>query len=306
MDLEEELITRVVWYYYMENRTQQNIAEILGISRMRVVRLLEKGQETGVIQFRVRADNAGKLQVEKRLMERYGLKDALVVPTPASAGLGETNDAIAAAAAAYLNMRITGNAFINIGYGDTAGKTLNNLAKMAETPVSFISLTGGVSIYLPNTRSSVFNARLFLIPAPLVVSSREMVDAIREERPVREIFGMSSRASFTLVGIGGMNPGATILQSGFLSQSDFLSLQMQGAVGDILCHFINREGKVIPNALEERVVSTPLEALRDFPRVIGVAAGAEKREAIRGALALGYITILITNEDTARWLLEQT
>jgi DNA-binding transcriptional regulator LsrR (DeoR family) len=304
MDFEEELMIKAAWYYFLEDKTQQNISDLLGISRMRVIRLLEKARQTGAVQFKIRKEYAQRMNIEKQLIETYRLKDAFVIPTRADAGIGETNDSVADAAAMYINTRIQPNAFINIGYGDTAGKILNNLAKIAETPISCISLTGGVSIYLPNTKSHVFNARLFLIPAPLVVSSKAMVAAIREENSVKEIFRMASLASFTIVGIGGINEEATVLKSGVLSANDFLYLKMQGSVGDILCHFIDKEGRLIITALEDRLVSASLDTLKSLPNVIGAAAGKEKREAIKGALALGCLDILITNEDTAKWLIE--
>jgi DNA-binding transcriptional regulator LsrR (DeoR family) len=304
MDFEEELMIKASWYYYLENKTQQTIADLLGVSRMRVIRLLDKALQTGMVRFNIRAEHAGRMRVEKQLIESYSLKDAFVIPTPSNADIADINDAVADAAAMYINTRIKPDEFINIGYGDTAGKTLNNLAKTAEAPIPCISLTGGVSIYLPNARSNVFNARLFLIPAPLVVSSKDMVNAIKKENSVKEIFRMVSLASFTIVGIGGMNDEATILKSGVLSSSDFLYLKMRGAVGDILCHFIDRQGNVIVTPLEDRIVSTSLDALKSLPNVIAVAAGKDKREAIKGALNLGYMDILITDEDTARWLID--
>jgi DNA-binding transcriptional regulator LsrR (DeoR family) len=304
MDFEEELMIKAAWHYFLEDKTQQNISDLLGISRMRVIRLLEKARQTGVVQFKIRKDHAQRMNIEKQLIEIYGLQDAFVIPTQADAGIGEINDSVADAAAMYINTRIQPNAFINIGYGDTTGKILNNLAKIAETTISCISLTGGVSLYLPNARSHVFNARLFLIPAPLVVSSKEMVAAIREEDSVKEIFRMSSLASFTILGIGGMNDEATVLKTGVLSANDFLYLKMRGAVGDLLCHFIDKEGRVIVTPLEDRLVSASLETLKSLPKVIGAAAGRNKREAIKGALSLGYLDILITNEDTATWLIE--
>jgi DNA-binding transcriptional regulator LsrR (DeoR family) len=149
----------------------------------------------------------------------------------------------------------------------------------------------------------VFNARLFLIPAPLIVSSPEMVGAIRAEPSVTEIFRMAQLAAFTIIGIGGMNEDATVLKAGVISKNDFLRLKMSGAVGDILCHFIDRDGKGIVTVLEDRLVSTPLDTLKSLSNVIAVAAGEEKKEAIRGSLALGYIDTLITNENTAQWLI---
>ena len=41
-DYEESLMAKTAWYYYSENMTQQNISEVLGISRMRVIKLLER------------------------------------------------------------------------------------------------------------------------------------------------------------------------------------------------------------------------------------------------------------------------
>jgi DNA-binding transcriptional regulator LsrR (DeoR family) len=303
MDFEEELMIKAAWYYYFEKKTQQTISDLLGISRMKVIRLPDKAQQTGVIQFAFREDSARKIKIEKELIDAYNLKDSFVIPTPRAATIAEINDAIAAAAM-YISARIQPHAFINIGYGDTMGKTLNTIAKIVETPISCISLTGGVSIYLPNTRSNVFNARLFLIPAPLVVSSKELVPVIKEEHSVKEIFQMVSLASFTIISVGGMNEEATILKTGVLSQSDFLYLKMQGAVGDILCHFIDKEGKVIVTSLEDRLISIPLEVLKSLSKVIGVAAGKEKREVIKGTLGLGFMDVLITNEDTAQWLID--
>ena len=313
MNFEEELMAKAAWHYFLEKKTQQQIALLLGVSRIRVIRLLEKAEQTGMIQFAMREDNARRMKLEKRLIESYGLKDSFIIPAPSDMDTGEINDAIAEAAAMYISSRIrpgsragtnVSNEFINFGYGDTTGKILNNLAKKTESLISCISLTGGVSIYLPNARFNVFNARLFLIPAPMIVSSKEMLDAITAEPSVQEIVRMISLASFTIVGIGGMNDEATILKSGLLSKNDFLYLKMQGAAGDILCHFFDKQGNALVTSLEDRLVSTPLETLKSLSNVTGVAAGENKREAVKGALALNLLDILITDEGTAQWLIE--
>jgi DNA-binding transcriptional regulator LsrR (DeoR family) len=304
MDFEEELMVKAAWLYYLEKRTQQQISGMLGISRMRVIRLLDKAKQTGIIKITMREDNIRRMKLERKIIEAYALKDSFIIPTSADMTIPEINNAIADAAAMYIESRIAPDSFLNIGYGDTMGKTLNNLAKNAKNPISCISLTGGVSIYLPNTQSNIFNARLFLIPAPLVVSSKEMVGAITAEHSVEEIIRMVPLASFTVIGIGGMNDEATIIKTGALSVNDFLYLKMQGAVGDILCHFFDKQGNVLATSLEERLVTTPINALKSLANVTAVAAGKDKREAIKGALAFGYINILITDEDTAQWLID--
>jgi len=304
MDFEEELMVKAAWLYFLEEKTQQQISGILNISRMRVIRLLDKAKQTGVIKITMREGNIRRMKLERQIIEAYALKDSFIIPASGDMAISEINNAIADAAAIYIESRIKPDSFLNIGYGDTMGKTLNNLAKNAKNPISCISLTGGVSIYLPNTQSSIFNARLFLIPAPLMVSSKEMVSAITAEHSVREIVRMAPLASFTIIGIGGMNDEATILKTGALSKNDFLYLKMQGAVGDILCHFFDKQGNILTTLLEERLVTTPLDVLKSLTNVTAVAAGNSKREAIKGALALRYIDILITDEDTAQWLVD--
>ncbi|MCL1965007.1 MAG: sugar-binding transcriptional regulator [Firmicutes bacterium] len=300
MDYEEMLMTKVAWYYYFEGMTQQNVAERMGISRIRVIKLLEKARQAGIIQFHLRRDSESRMQLERTLMEEYGLKDAFVIP--AATSKDQVNAGIAGAASMYISERLDENSCINIGYGDTPSRVLNNLATLVERPLSCVSLTGGVSYYLPDTRSHVFNAKLHLIPTPLLASSKEMAEAMRNETSVMEISRMGSFAQLSVVGIGAMHESATIFKSGILNRNDFVYLGMQGAVGDILSHFINKEGVLIESPLEERLISTPLSALKDLRNVIGVAAGESKVEAIRAALRGKYLDVLITDDSTAERL----
>lgn len=302
MNYEDTLIVKTAWYYYVENMTQQKISEKLGISRIRVIKLLEKARQDGVIQFKINQDNAQRMELEQKLAETWGLKDTFVVPTPPA--LEDVNETVAQAAAMYMSDRISENCFINMGYGDTPSRILNHLATISQFPISVVSLTGGVSYYLPNTQSHIFNAKLYLLPAPLLVSSKEMVAAMREEPSVSEIFRMVRLASMTLVGIGGIGDGATIIKNGILSKNDFLYLSMKGAVGDLLSHFVDKDGALVHTGIEERLISTSLETLKNLDNVIGVAAGLSKVSAIRAALKGKYLDVLITDEQTALHLIE--
>lgn len=301
MDYEEALMAKAAWYYYFQDMTQQQISDRLGISRIRVIRLLERARQTGMIQFSLRRGNEERLIVEKKLMETFGLEDVFVVPAPGDPA--QTNANIAEAASMYINERLHEGSVINIGYGDTPSRILNNLATTAEQTITCVSLTGGVSYYLPNARSNVFNARLHLIPAPLLASSKEMADAIRQETSVSEISRMISLAQLTVVGIGSMDGGATIFHSGILNSNDLLYLSMQGAKGDVLSHFVDENGTLIHSPIEDRLIATSMEVLSKLHNVIGVAAGPVKAEAIRAVLKGGILDTLITDADTAEAIL---
>ncbi|MBQ6502399.1 MAG: sugar-binding transcriptional regulator [Flexilinea sp.] len=300
---EEELMAKIAWYYYIDNLTQQQIADQLGIPRLRVIKLLEKARQFGIVQFKISESNA-HTEMENIIARHFGLKDVFIVP--AAAGLKNRNEALAQAAAIYISNRIPDNAYINIGYGDTTCRILNHLANNSSTRISVVSLTGGVNYYLPNTFSSVFNARLFLTPAPFVMSNKEMVEAICNEPAVREIAEMVPLSTMTIVGIGGIDDNATVVSSGIMSPKDLRYLAMQGAVGDVLCHFLDINGKPVESPIDDRLISTPLGVLAAQNNVIGVAGGENKVNAIIGALNGNFLDILITDRDTAELIIKRS
>ena len=62
---------------------------------------------------------------------------------------------------------------------------------------------------------------------------------------------------------------------------------------------IDKDGNVIQSSLERRLMSTPLEQLKEMNNSIGVAGGSTKSEAILAALKGNYLDVLITDEATA-------
>ncbi len=300
-DYEEILLVKAAWFYYIGGFTQQEIGEYLGIPRLRVNRLLDKARKNGIVRFSIRESDSNRMEVEQSLISRFHLKDAFVVPSPIDGK--NVNEGVAQAAAMYLRERIDQSSFINIGYGETTSQTLNYLSNISEFPVNVVSLTGGVNYYLPNARSSVFNAKLYLTPAPLLMKNAQMVEAMEKEPSVEQILNMVSLAQLTVVGIGAMDENATVLANGMFHSSDFLLLSMKGAVGDILCHFIDRDGNPVDSDIEGRLISTSLETLKSLENTIGVAAGVNKAVAILAALRGGYLDILITDDSTASEIL---
>ena len=234
------LATKAAWFYYMENYSQHQIAEAMGLSRAKVIRLLEDAKTDGIIQFNFRKDDSTRVSLEKNLIAAYGLNDAFVVPTPLNeATLTHT---ISRAAALYVSDHLRPGGYLNIGYGDTVSSMLGYLAKEHEDPINVVSMTGGVSYYLPSVSSTAYAMHLFLIPSPLIVSSSEVRDALLGEKSIQEIYAMTEHADMSVVGIGAAVEGATVLRNGIIRESELAILKMQGSVGDVLNHFYDSEG----------------------------------------------------------------
>jgi DNA-binding transcriptional regulator LsrR (DeoR family) len=80
-------------------------------------------------------------------------------------------------------------------------------------------------------------------------------------------------------------------------------LRQHGAVGDICLRFFDQAGQAVVTPLNERVIGMGLEQLKEIDRCVGIAGGRRKHHAIRGALAGGWINVLITDRFTAETLI---
>ncbi len=147
--------------------------------------------------------------------------------------------------------------------------------------------------------SSLFKGECYYIHAPAITTSEELCRSFRSDPTVKQALQMAKLANYSLVGIGEMSAETTLVSTGYISLADVEILHRKGAVGNIVGQFFDIEGNIIDCDLHKRIVAFPIEELRKMKNVIGVAGGKNKIEAILGALHGNFITVLITDEETA-------
>jgi DNA-binding transcriptional regulator LsrR (DeoR family) len=81
-------------------------------------------------------------------------------------------------------------------------------------------------------------------------------------------------------------------------------LQKAGAVGDILGHFLDRNGDVIDHPLNQRVIGLEFADLDHIDRVVLASGGLHKLEILRAVLQRRLIHVLIVDETTAQHLVK--
>lgn len=300
---DEEQLALVAWYYYQDGLTQGEIGDMLGISRIKVSRLLDRGRQTGIIQVTINSPYAGCFRQQRALIERFGLRDARVVP---ALGQGDAGTRVAQAAAQLLMQELEPGELLSIGWGETVSKTLQQMTPLlTQGQLELVSLTGGVATYLNGSGFGRLS-NIHLIPTPLRVSSSEFANVLRDEPFVRDIIDMALTSRVALVGVGSLSNEATLVRSDYCSRSELSLFRRQGAVGDILGFFYDAHGKVLPLDLHDHVVSVPLDRLASIDTVIGAAAGVKKADAILGAIRGGHINTLVTDQPTAEAILERS
>lgn len=302
---EEELLARIAWFYYHDNLTQNEIGEKLGLPRLKVSRLLEKGRQIGLIKVQINSRYKGCLELEEALKQRFHLQHIRVLPELQNY---EVNARLGVGASQMLIGLLKPKQVLSFGFGDTVMHTVKHCNDfIKQNQIKLITLTGGVGPYMQSIGQLDSSCSVSIIPAPLRASSPEAAQLFQKEGYVRDIMLAASMADVAVVGIGStvQKTRSTLLQTGYIiNEKQLDEFRQKGAVGDILGYFLQENGNIQPDMpIHEELISVSLDNLKRIPTIIGVAGGEDKVEAIIAALLGQHINSLVTEEKTARTIL---
>ncbi|WP_370546924.1 transcriptional regulator LsrR [Edwardsiella tarda] len=301
---EEEQVARIAWFYYHDGLTQSEISERLGLTRLKVSRLLEKGHQSGIIRVQINSRFAGCLEYEDALRQRFELQRVRVLPALPGA---ENSGRLGIGAAHMLMETLQPHQLLAVGFGEATMNTLKRLSGfISARQIRLVTLSGGVGPYMTGIGQLDAACSVSIIPAPLRASSAAIARTLQNENSVKDVMLTAQAADAAVVGIGAINQKeqATILRAGYITAGEQLLIGRQSAVGDILGYFFDIKGKIIQNMqIHDELVGLSLAALSTIPQVIGVAGGVHKAEAIMAAMTGGYINGLVTDQETAAHIL---
>lgn len=311
----KNLAVKVAVLYYERNMSQIDIAKHFGISQSTVSRLLKLAQDLGIVRIVVRKPIENYFYLEEKLKEIYGLRDALVTKG-VKREESQTIQNIAQAASFYLETEIKDNDVIGIAcWSEVLFNTINFMSPINYfTKCEVVQILGGIgdpsaeihAFQLTKRLSQVLNGKMFLLPAPALVSSPDSKNILLNDFAIKDTISKFNNLTLVITGIGSLQPSQLLQKSGNIFKEEELNLlKERGAVGEICLHFFDENGKPIKTELDERVIGISLEQLKKVSRVIGIAGGERKYKAILGALRGKLINILITDHLTAEFLIDQ-
>lgn len=298
---------RVAWMYYAEDMTQSAIAERLNISRVTVTRLLADAKAMHEVTVSLSRDIADLPRLEIGLEKRFGLREAMVAPL--STGEADPTMAIGAAVGSFISGFVRPDMRLGLGWGRTLHASLDFVERSRVGTV--VSLLGGISAvehYNPAefawAFSRMFKARCYLIAAPAVVDGAETRQALIDRCGIGESLERAETLDAVLISVGGVTPASVPDLPDQIPAGTRHDLAASGAVGNVLYNFFDAEGRLVDHPLNTRVMSVPVACLRKAPDRILASGGPDKIAALKGAMGLIAPTVLITDEASARALLQ--
>lgn len=303
----EHTKTRVAWLYYVEGMTQDEIVSLTGLNRSRVLRILAASRQDGTVQIRVTTSLTKCVELERALEERWRLSRAIVIPEPQDAT--QTSAILGAELGAYLSRTLAGHMTVGLGWGKTLTSALPSLVPRQAEGVRVLSLLGGLT-RVSTVNPSEFawrvadrlNAECHLMTAPVFAPDRPTQEALRNHPGIAEIYSRARALDMAIVSAGALTPHSDFYEYGLLTREEIASLEAVGAVGDVLCHFVNEEGEILRHPVNDRVVAVNPLDLRSSRNVVLVSGGWHKLRVIKAALQLLRPSALIVNELVAERL----
>lgn len=307
IDPDAQTLARCVWSYYMDGKTQAQIAKELNTSRASIGRMLEKSRASGIVNISISPTFLGSLQLAAKVKEKFGLRNAVVLPSGSNREEKYLPTTLGTGAVQVLREYLAPGSRLGLGWGQTVSATFSILSPEMLEEVSIVSLTGGVNSYLETIlRLSGRHSKCedSFIPTPILVSHESLAQLLLAEEGVQTVIKAAENSQVALIGIGAVSEDATLSRIGYTSPADLQTLRQAGAVGDLLGVFYTAEGVALDCPLHRRRIGIGIQALQKIPTVIAVAGGQKKTQAIIGALKGGYIDVLVTDEASATLIME--
>jgi DNA-binding transcriptional regulator LsrR (DeoR family) len=309
-DEESALAARAAWLHFAGGKTQGEVAELLGVQSTKAHRLIAKARSEGLIRVFVEGPIAGCIAYEEELKAKFKLTLCDVVPNIDEGEL--PLGTLGMAGARYLRGAIDSgqHKIIGLGHGRTLSVAIDCLPSMEARNTKFVSLLGGLTRRFSASPFDVIHrlaertgADAYIMPVPFFANTKKDREVLESQFGVADVIAMAKQASLYIAGIGEVDPKSFITTGGMIEEDDVAAVRKAGGVAEILGHFFNSHGQNLRNAVSDRALGPRIEDLKSH-RIVALAGGTSKTQAIRAVLESGLLYGLITDEATAKRLVK--
>jgi len=306
--LDIHLLVEVARMYYELGKSQEEIAQIKGLSRSKVSRLLEAARAEGIVTIQVHYPLETVSELEAALAETFKLKKVGVAKVLVN-DLQAIRQDVFRMAADYLVSAVTSDCRLGVSWGHQMYELSRHLpARSVDRGVSVIQLNGSLTRSSSATQASAiverfaraFGGTAYLLPVPAIAQRAEAARLFEAEATIAAILDLATRVDIAVFSIGIATRDSILYHSGYFTDDEFDDLLKKGAVGDICARFFDIQGRITDPALDARTIGIRLEQLKQIPVTVGLSAGSYRARAVLGALRGGYVNTLFTDEQTAR------
>jgi len=311
-DETEAFLAEVCWHYYVNELTQQDVARVMGVTRLRVNRALQLARAEGIVRIEIASPFVTRLEMQAELCRKLGLAEAICAP--ADPEDHDYHGPVGAALAQWLTKGLRDAAWRSIGlsWGQTLKSAIQRLPRMTLENLEIVSMIGGTSqgasfnaFGVASAMADKLGVNYSLFSAPIYLSPGTDRTAFLSEGAFQAHLARLQQLDLAVLVAGDVTQRSFLVSMGLPSSVPPQDLIDAGAVGDVLGHFLKADGTEVDHPISRSAIGLDLESLLKVPNRILAAAGAHKVDIIIAACRRGLVQTLITDDVTARLMLEK-
>lgn len=307
---QEEAILEATWAYYHDGLNQNEIAARLGVSRASVVNYLTEARKREYVRITINSEIFLNHELSHRLRERFGLQEALVVPSDPTGQPGST-DRVARACADWLPHLLEPGDRLGVAWGETVYRVAESAPHLSMDDITVVQLVGsrpaGLGFAAEVCSATIarhFGAECINLHVPLLLSDSDLAARLRAEPIIAEQLQAIAHCNKVLFACGTVGPDGHFARTRMHSEDVMEDLRRRGAAGVICARPIDAEGTPMSTDIDDRMIGITLEQVRDKQMGVLVASGPDRVIGARAAMVGGYASHLVTCSNTATLLLE--
>lgn len=306
------LLVHVAELYYLEGKTQDEIAGLVGVTRSMISRMLTEARSKGIVEVRIHRPLQYDNSLEAMIRDHFSLKDACIIELGGN-GEDQLLKSLGTAGASLIHNYINPETVLGIAWGTSISAVVDALEYPQPLTIKIVQMVGALGSKLSAYNGHGLVQRLaqklggegYFINAPFICPNPETAYALRETPEIRDVFLLAKSASLALLGVGSTSPEySSFYLAGYVPLEELEELRSDGAVGDVCGLNFDINGQEICSTFCDRLITIPKDYLFSIPTRIGVAGGPGKVQTLLGALRGGYINVLVTDNATCWKLLE--
>lgn len=294
--------------YYLDEHSKVEIAGELGLSRFKIARLLDMARDSGLVRIEIGHPGLIDVDLAAQIMDRFGLKHAVVVDGPDDR-VELLRRHLGQVAAELLAEVIGPEDVLGIAWSRAVGAMAKALPRVSSIPV--VQLTGAMSmpddghssIDIVRDIARAVSGPAYVFYAPFMVPDAATAHALRKQHDVARAFDQLPRVTKAVVGLGLWKPTQSTIYD-TAQEHDRRTLTRLGVCAEVSGVFLSAEGEPVQTDLARRMIGINAEQMRAIPEVTTIAYGAAKVPAAHAALRSGLITGMVTHKTFAQSLLD--
>jgi len=303
---EYQLIVDASVLYYLEGKTQSEIAKELYLSRPKVSRLLKRARELQIVDITINYQNSTFEELQSEIRRKFNIEHVVISRT--LSGRSNTLNEVGRAGAQALGNALSDDMTLGISWGKHVRTVARYMKKNTYNRLKIVELFGAISydldqndmLSIGRSLSSKLKGKLYPLPSPIYINDPVAQKAIMEAPLIKDTLEMIENCDLIVTGIGSVeNSLLQTLWDRYVESKVKEEIIQNGGIGFLLAHFYDCDGQFLKMPINDHVIGIKTETIRK-KKIIAVASGKTKVKAILAALRGGLLHTLVSDEKTLK------